>query len=70
MGVHPGEFAKRTLAALLVFEHAGGFLDQRPAVLRTRVEYLVESSLADDRVGVTTQAGVVEQLLDVHQSRG
>ena len=65
--VHAGELAQRALLALLVLEDAGGLLDERAAVLGARVQDLVETALADDRVRVAAEAGVVQQVLDVHE---
>ena len=67
--VHGAELAQRALLALLVLEDAGGLLDERAAVFGARVQDLVETALADDRVRVAAQARVVQQVLDVHEPR-
>ena len=56
------------LLALAELEDARGFLDDRPAVLGTRVEHRVELALADDHVLLAADARVGEQLLDVEQA--
>ena len=55
------------LPALAELQDAGGFLDDRPAVLGPGVEHRVELALADDHVLLAADAGVGEQLLDVEQ---
>ncbi len=69
VGVHAREAAHRAFLAPLVLEHAGGLFDERAAVFGPRVQDLLEPALADDRVGVAAEAGVVKQLLHVHEAR-
>ena len=69
--IHARELAQRALFSLLVLEDSRGLFDERAPILRPRVQDLVEPALADDRMRVTSEPGVVEQLLDVHEaSRG
>ena len=56
------------LAPLAELQDAGGFLDDRPAVLGAGVEHRVELALPDDHVLLAADAGVGEQLLDVEQA--
>ena len=70
VGLHRVELAQRLLLALAVLEHAGGLLDERPAVLGARVQDGVELALADDDVHLAADAGVGQQLLDVEQAAG
>jgi hypothetical protein len=61
------QLAQRLFLALAVLEDPGGFLDERPAVLRTRFQDLRQPALADDDVHLPADTGVAEQLLDVEQ---
>ena len=61
------ELADRLFLALAMLEHPGGFLDERPAVLRSGFEDLREPALPDDYVHLPADTGVAEQFLDVHQ---
>ena len=61
------EAALGLLLALAVLQHAGGLLDDRPALLGPGVEHGVDLALADDHVLLAADAGVGEQLLDVEQ---
>ena len=58
----------RLLAPLAELQDAGRFLDDRPPVLRARVQHRVELALADDHVLLAADTGVGEQLLDVEQA--
>ena len=58
------------LPAAPVLEHAGGLLDDGPAVLGSGVEHRVQLALADDHVLLAADARVAEQLLDVEQPAG
>ena len=64
-GVEP---ALGLLLALAELEHAGGLLDDRPAILGPGVEHGVDLALADDDVLLAADAGVGQQLLDVEQA--
>ena len=64
------EAALGLLLAPAVLEHAGGLLDDRPAILRTGVQHGVDLALADDDVLLAADAGVAEQLLHVEQAAG
>ncbi len=55
------------LLALAELQDPGRFLDDRPAVLGSRVEHRVELALADDDVLLAADAGVGEEVLDVEQ---
>ena len=61
------EAALGLLLALAVLQHAGGLLDDRPALLGAGVEHGVDLALADDHVLLAADAGVGQQLLDVEQ---
>ncbi len=65
---HRLELAYRLLLALAVLEHAGGFLDERAAVLRSGLQDLRQLALADDHVHLAADARIAQQLLDVHQT--
>ena len=52
------EAALGLLLAAAVLEHAGGLLDDRPAVLGAGVEHRVDLALADDDVLLAADAGV------------
>ena len=68
VGRHRLELADRLFLAFAVLEHAGGFLDEGAAVLRARLQDLRQPALADDDVHLPADAGVTQQLLDVHQT--
>src|SRR5439155_18147961 len=53
--------------AAAVLGDAGRLLDELPAVLRPRLEYLVQPTLADDGVQRPADARVRQDLLDVQQ---
>ena len=65
---HGFELAQRLFLALAVLEHAGGFLDERAAILGPRLQDLVELALPHDDVHLAADAGVAQQLLDIHQT--
>src|SRR5207248_10182484 len=60
----------RLLAARLVLRDSGGFLDERPPVLRLGADDQADPALLDDRVRASPHAGAEEQLGDVHQAAG
>ncbi len=64
------EAALRLLLALAELEDAGRLFDDRPAILRARIQHGVELTLADDHVLLTADAGVGEEILDVEQPAG
>ena len=68
--IHRGEFAKAALLAPAVLGDVCRLLDELAALLRAALEDGVKLALADDRVGVLAQAGVVEDVLHVHKARG
>ncbi len=51
-----------------MLEHTRGFLDEGAAVLRPRLQDLVELALPDDHMHLATDARVAQQLLDIHQA--
>ena len=61
------EAALGLLLAATELQHAGGFFDDRPSLLRPGVEHRVDLALADDDVLLAADAGVAEQLLHVEQ---
>ena len=67
VGRHRVELADRLFLALAVFEHAGGLFDERATVLRARLQDLRQPALPDDDVHLAADAGVAQQLLDIHQ---
>ena len=65
--------SEATLGALLastVLEHARRLLDDAASLLGSRVEHLIELTLADDHVLLSADARVTQQLLDVEQPAG
>ena len=62
------ELAQRLLFLALVLRDAGGFLENRAAILRARREDRVDLALLHDRVGGAADAGVHEQAVDVAQA--
>ena len=68
--VHRRELAKAALLAPAVLGDVCRLLDELAALLRAALEDGVKLALADDRVGVLAQAGVVEDVLHVHKARG
>ena len=67
--VHRGQLALAFRLALLVLEHAGGLFDERPAILRPRLQDGVERALADDGVRAGAQPRVVQDVEHVHAPR-
>ena len=65
---HRVEFAESLFLALAMLEHARGFFDERPTVLGPRLQDLVELALPDDDMHLPADAGVAQQLLDIHQT--
>ncbi len=62
-----------TLGALFAaseLQHAGGFLDDRPPLLRPGVQHRVDLALAHDHVLLATDARVAEHFLNVEQATG
>ncbi len=55
------------LLAPAVLEHAGGFLDDRPPILRAGIEHGVDLALGDDHVLLPTDPGIGQQLLEIEQ---
>ena len=51
-----------------MLEHAGGFLDEARGAPPGGFENLGQTALADDDVHFAADAGVAEQLLDVHET--
>ena len=68
VALHPGEFALRLLLTPPVFEDAGGFLDERATLLRSRLQDLGEFPLAHDHVHLASDPRVGQQFLHVHQA--
>ena len=68
--VHVTELLGSALLALLVLEDARSLLHQHAAVLRARLQQRLQGALGDDGVGVAAQAGIVEDVEDVHQAAG
>ena len=56
-----------TLAPATVLQDPGGLFDDRPAILGTGVQDLVELALSDDDVLCATDSRVRQELLDVEQ---
>ena len=69
VGLHPLELALRLLAAPPVFEHARRLLDIGAALLGTGFQDLRQLALPDDDVHLAADAGIRQQLLDVHEPR-
>ena len=68
--VHGGDLAGRALPAALVLGDAGGLLDEAAALLGPALEDRVELALGDDGVRILAEAGVVQNVLDVHEAAG
>ena len=62
------QLAQRFLFLALEFRDAGGFLENRTAIFRTRREDRVDLALLHDGVGAAADAGVHEHGLDVAQA--
>ena len=67
--VHGGQFAFAFRLALLVLEHAGGFLDERAAVLGLGLQDGVQAALADDGMRAGSQTGIMQDVEHVHATR-
>ncbi len=67
IALHPGQLALGLLLASPVFEDARGLLDERAPLLGLGLQDLGELALADDHVHLAADAGVRQQLLDVHE---
>lgn len=65
---HRVEFAQSFFLALAMLEHTGGFLDERPPILRPRLQDLLELPLPNNHMHLTADAGVAQQLLHIHQT--
>ena len=65
-----GELALRLLLAVAVARDAGRFLKDLAALVALAGDDLGDAALPDDRVPVTAEAGVHEQLVDVAQAAG
>ena len=68
--VHRGELAETPLLAPAVLGDVGSLFDELAALLGAALENGVELALADDRVGILAQAGVMEDVLHIHETRG
>ena len=68
--VHGGELAHAALLAAAVLGDVRGLLDELAALLGAAGEDGVQLALGDDGVGVLAQAGVVQDVLDVHEAAG
>ena len=68
--VHGGELAHAALLAAPVLGDVRGLLDELAALLGAAGEDGVQLALGDDGVGVLAQAGVVQDVLDVHEAAG
>ena len=66
--LHGLELAQRLLLAATVLENAGGLFDVAPAVLRGRLQHVVELALPDDHVHLSAEPRVAQQLLHVEQA--
>ena len=69
LGIHVLELASRTLLALLVLEDACGLLDEQTSILGTSTQHVLQRTLRDDRVRITTKTGIVENVEHVHEAR-
>ena len=68
VGLHRLQLADCLFLAPPVFEDAGSFFDEAPAVLRSRVQHAVQLALADDDVHLPAKSRIGQQLLDVQQA--
>src|SRR3546814_14589992 len=55
------------LLAATMLEDAGSLLDEPAALLRARVQHLIELTLPDDHVHLADQTGIAQQFLHVEQ---
>src|SRR5262249_31518965 len=62
------ELQLRRAAPRLVFRHAGRFLDQLPAIRRTRAQDLADLPLLDHRIRLDAETRVHQQVLHVFQA--
>ena len=67
VGLHRLQLADGLLLAPPVFEDAGGFFDEAPAVLGSGVQDPVQLSLPHDDVHFAAEPGVGEEFLDVQE---
>ena len=70
LAIHVLELASRALLSLLVLEDAGCLLDEQATVLGTGAQHVLQRALGDDRMRVTTETGIVENVEYVHEARG
>ena len=70
LDIHVLELATSALFALLVLEDARSLLDKDAAVLGAGLEQGLQGALRDDGMRVAAQAGVVEDIKDVHKAAG
>ena len=68
MLIHALDLARGALLAALVLGDARGLLDERAALLRAALKDGVELALADDGMGILAQAGIVQDVLDIHEA--
>ena len=69
VGLHAGELALRLLLAAFMLQHAGGFFYIGTPILGAGFEDLGDFALPHDNVHLPTDAGIAEQLLDIHEAR-
>ena len=69
LGVHVLELAGGTFLAFLVLEDARGLLDEQAAILGTSAQHVLQRALRDDRVRIAAEAGIVEDVEHVHETR-
>ena len=69
VGLHAGQLALRFFLAAAVFQHARGFFDIGAAILRAGFQNLCQLSLAHDDVHLAANAGIRQQLLNIHEAR-
>lgn len=50
-----------------MLENAGGFFDEAAPIFGRRLQNGIETSLPDDHVHLTTEAGIAEQLLQIQE---
>ncbi|TMK78080.1 MAG: hypothetical protein E6G45_07480 [Actinobacteria bacterium] len=65
LGCDPGELQLGAMVPALEAAEAGGFLDERAALLRLAREDLLDTALTDDRAHLTAEADIGEELDEI-----
>ena len=68
VGLHARELALRLFLAAAVLEHARSFLNISATIFWSGLQDLRQFSLAHDDVHLAANAGIRQQLLDIHEA--